>query len=212
MKMVGVPVTPFATPIGKILVDAGAHALAFQVARQALHVEADRAGCLEHVFLRQRRWPLIERVVHLPEAPLQGGGLGRPGGELGPGVSPFVGKLTVDVGQALAHRVTEALDDVAEAAAIGAEIVAKHQHRRRAVATPARVVAARVDRALERELDAGSGHSDVAGDRPHLGRGVVAQVEEDLVHVAPSPALRRIVALDDRVAGGVEMRGGVAVG
>src|ERR1700693_2213901 len=52
----------------------------------------------------------------------------------------------------------------------------------------------------------------VSRDRPVLGRRPVGQVEEDFVHVAPAPALGRVVALDDRVAGGAEMLGGVAIG
>src|SRR5581483_9883490 len=39
----------------------------------------------------------------------------------------------------------------------------------------------------------------------------VAEVEERLVDIAPAPALRRVVALDDRVLRRVEMLGGVAV-
>ena len=48
--------------------------------------------------------------------------------------------------------------------------------------------------------------------RPVMRRDAIAEVEEDLVDIAPAPAFRRIVALDDRMAGRVEMLGGVAVG
>jgi hypothetical protein len=39
----------------------------------------------------------------------------------------------------------------------------------------------------------------------------VIEFDERFVHVAPAPAFRRIVALDDRVTGLMGMRGGVAV-
>ena len=53
--------------------------------------------------------------------------------------------------------------------------------------------------------------SDVARDRPVLRRRAIAEIEDDLVDVAPAPAFRRIVALDDRMAGRVEVLGGVTV-
>ena len=48
-------------------------------------------------------------------------------------------------------------------------------------------------------------------DRPVLFRRSVRQVEECLVDVAPAPVFGWIVAFDDRVAGGVEVLGGVPV-
>src|ERR1700752_209657 len=45
-----------------------------------------------------------------------------------------------------------------------------------------------------------------------LRRGALAKVQEDLVDVAPSPAFRRIVALDDRMMRRVKVPCGVAVG
>ena len=45
-----------------------------------------------------------------------------------------------------------------------------------------------------------------------MRRLAVRQVEHDLVEIAPAPAFRRIVTLDDRMLGGVEMLGGVPVG
>src|SRR5579862_524319 len=48
-------------------------------------------------------------------------------------------------------------------------------------------------------------------DRPALRR-LVVELDEFLVDIAPAPAFRRVVAFDDRVAGGAEMLGGVAVG
>src|ERR1051325_9003392 len=54
--------------------------------------------------------------------------------------------------------------------------------------------------------------SNIARDRPELWRSAIGQIEHDLVDVAPAPALGRIIALDHRMAGGVEMFGGVAVG
>src|SRR6478672_8601559 len=54
--------------------------------------------------------------------------------------------------------------------------------------------------------------SDPTRDRPQLRRDVLAEIEEDFVDIAPAPALRRVVALDDRMAGGVIMGGCVPVG
>ena len=53
--------------------------------------------------------------------------------------------------------------------------------------------------------------SIVARDRTVVRRLAVRQIEHHLVDVAPAPAFRRIVALDDRMAGGVEMLGRVLV-
>ena len=55
-------------------------------------------------------------------------------------------------------------------------------------------------------------HSDETGNRPILRRHVFTQVDEDLIDVAPSPTFRRIITLDDRVAGGAEVLGGVFPG
>ena len=52
--------------------------------------------------------------------------------------------------------------------------------------------------------------SVIARDRAPCGV-LVGQVDDHLVDVAPAPALGRIVALDDRMAGGVEVRGRVPV-
>src|ERR1700712_2714110 len=53
--------------------------------------------------------------------------------------------------------------------------------------------------------------SVVARDRPALRRAALAKVERHFIHIAPAPALRRVIALDDRVARGVEVGGGVPV-
>jgi hypothetical protein len=42
-------------------------------------------------------------------------------------------------------------------------------------------------------------------NRSVLRRNVLPQIEEDLVHIAPGPALRRIVSLNDGVMGGMVM-------
>jgi len=47
-------------------------------------------------------------------------------------------------------------------------------------------------------------------DRPHLFGGVI-QIDKNLIHIALAPAVRRIVAFDDRVLCLMEVRGGVAV-
>src|ERR1700750_1142871 len=44
-----------------------------------------------------------------------------------------------------------------------------------------------------------------------MRRLAVGQIEDDLVEITPAPAFGRIVALDDRMAGGMEMRGRVLV-
>jgi hypothetical protein len=51
-----------------------------------------------------------------------------------------------------------------------------------------------------------------ARDGSVLWGRVVAKIEHDLVDVAPAPAFRRVVALDDRMLGAVEMRRRVAMG
>src|SRR6202035_4048710 len=55
-------------------------------------------------------------------------------------------------------------------------------------------------------------HLIVARDRTVVGSLSARQVEQHFIDIAPAPAFRRIVALDDRMAGGVEMFGGVLVG
>src|SRR5437867_9206738 len=49
-----------------------------------------------------------------------------------------------------------------------------------------------------------------SSDRARLGSLAIFEIEPDLVDIAPAPAFRRVIAFDDGVAGGVEMRGGVA--
>src|SRR5271163_4373997 len=51
----------------------------------------------------------------------------------------------------------------------------------------------------------------VARDRAVVGRLAVGEIEHHFVDVAPSPAFGRIVAFDDRMAGGVKMLGCVPV-
>src|SRR5258708_26289441 len=45
-----------------------------------------------------------------------------------------------------------------------------------------------------------------------MRRHPVGQIEQDLVDKTPAPALRRVVAFDDRMPGGMKMPGGVLVG
>ena len=40
---------------------------------------------------------------------------------------------------------------------------------------------------------------------PILGRGVAVQVDLDLIHIAPAPTFWRIVALNDRMSGGMKV-------
>src|SRR5664279_927692 len=54
--------------------------------------------------------------------------------------------------------------------------------------------------------------SIIARDRPVMRRLPVRQVEQHLVDITPAPPFRRIVALDDRMPGGVEMLRRVLVG
>ena len=51
----------------------------------------------------------------------------------------------------------------------------------------------------------------VARDRSVVRRHAVRKIEHRLVDIAPAPALRRIIALDDRMARGLEMPGRVLV-
>src|ERR1700730_14593580 len=53
--------------------------------------------------------------------------------------------------------------------------------------------------------------SNVARDRPVVRRGASAEVQNNLVDITPSPAFRRIVALDDRMAGLVKVLGCMTV-
>jgi hypothetical protein len=52
---------------------------------------------------------------------------------------------------------------------------------------------------------------NVAWNRAKLLRGTVGEIEPYFVDVAPAPAFRRIITLDDRMPGGVKMFGGMAV-
>jgi hypothetical protein len=45
-----------------------------------------------------------------------------------------------------------------------------------------------------------------------LARWPIRKVEFNFVDVTPSPVLRRIIAFNDRVSGGVEMLGGMPMG
>src|SRR5690606_2943426 len=51
---------------------------------------------------------------------------------------------------------------------------------------------------------------DVTRNRPELRR-LVWQRDFHFIDIAPAPAFRRVIAFDDRVRSGVEMRGGVPV-
>ena len=44
-----------------------------------------------------------------------------------------------------------------------------------------------------------------------MRRLAIRQIEQHLIDIAPAPAFRRIVTLDDRMPGGVKVRGGVTV-
>src|ERR1041385_483807 len=50
-----------------------------------------------------------------------------------------------------------------------------------------------------------------ARDRTVVRRLALREIEHDFVDVAPAPALRRVVALDDGMAGGMKMFRGVPV-
>src|ERR1700761_5716015 len=54
--------------------------------------------------------------------------------------------------------------------------------------------------------------SIVTRDRSVVRCLAIRQVEQRFVDVAPAPALGRVIALDDRMRGGVKMFGGVLVG
>jgi hypothetical protein len=44
-----------------------------------------------------------------------------------------------------------------------------------------------------------------------MRRHPFGKIKKDFVHVTPAPAFRRIVALDDRVMGGVKVLGSVPI-
>ena len=145
-----------ATAISEIFVDMGLDIGVGEIAFEAVHVEADRAGGIEHVLARKRRLASIERVVHVEEAALPCGRFRRLGGELRPGVGVLVGEVAEDVGQALAQRLAQAGEHAAKAPAVGAQVVAVDQYANPIVgfAVPAHVIALEVDRTPQSELDA----------------------------------------------------------
>ena len=51
----------------------------------------------------------------------------------------------------------------------------------------------------------------IARNRPVLRRGSIRKVEKNFVYITPAPVFRRIVALNDRVRGGVKMFGRMSV-
>jgi hypothetical protein len=51
----------------------------------------------------------------------------------------------------------------------------------------------------------------IARNRPVLRCGSIRKVEKNFVYITPAPVFRRIVALDDRVRGGVKMFGRMSV-
>jgi hypothetical protein len=51
----------------------------------------------------------------------------------------------------------------------------------------------------------------IARNRPVLRRGSIRKVEKNFVYITPAPVFRRIVALNDRVRGGVKMFGCMSV-
>src|SRR5207237_10490687 len=59
--------------------------------------------------------------------------------------------------------------------------------------------------------DASRRGSNPARDRPRVRGLPVAEVEQHLVHPAPPPAFRRVIALDHRMPGRMEMRPGMPV-
>ena len=63
-----------------------------------------------------------------------------------------------------------------------------------------------------RRRQAGGVGSHIAGNRSQLRRGVVAEIDHHRVGIAPGPALRRVISLDDRVFRRVIMGGCVPVG
>jgi hypothetical protein len=51
----------------------------------------------------------------------------------------------------------------------------------------------------------------IARNRPVLRRGSIRKVEKNFIYITPAPMFRRIVALNDRVRGGVKMFGRMSV-
>ena len=105
------------------------------------------------VFCGERRGVLVEKVVHLNEAPLPSGGLRGTRERRGAGMRTFVGIVPEDEGETIAERFAQPEEHAAETPAIRAEIVPV-QHERDDVArcsTALNVVAGRVDLSQQSE-------------------------------------------------------------
>ncbi len=101
--------------------------------------------------LSERRLLLIEKVVHLPEPPLFGGRLRSTRNQVRAGMRTLIGKLTEDIGQALAERLTKPRQHKAQTPAIRTEIVAINEDADDALAraAAAHMVAGRIDGAQQ---------------------------------------------------------------
>src|SRR5450432_1758456 len=80
-----------------------------------------------------------------------------------------------------------------------------------AVVTPSRVCRIAASRGWTSIGVMGNAVSVVTRNRTVVRRLAIAQVEDELVDETPAPAFGRVVALDDRVRGGVEVLGRVTV-
>ena len=122
------------------------HGGALEVALEARHVHAERAGEVRYLRLADRRLLLVEPVVQLPEAPLFSRRFGRAREQLGARMRPLVGEVAEHVGETLAERLAQAQDHRPQTPAIGTEVVGvENQAHRAARRAATHVVAFRLD-------------------------------------------------------------------
>ena len=122
--------------VREILFDACAHIVAFEVAREAVDVEPDRARDIDEIRLVDRRLAIEKPVVHFEEMPLSMGRLRSSGSKLGARVCAFVREVPEHVQEPVSERFAKARENLAQPPAVGAEKVLvrddDRRHRRRA--------------------------------------------------------------------------------
>ena len=144
MKKVGVPETPLRSALSTSSATRSAPTWSRKYSVKRVDVEAELLGIADQIVRAERVLVAEQEVVHLPEGPLLGGGLGRFRGEL---------RARVDVGE---RQMAPDVADVAELAqklahdrlgptAVGALEVAVLDDCDDAVHRPANVVALRID-------------------------------------------------------------------
>src|SRR5262249_54306425 len=95
---------PVAFAVVDVLLDASFELPIRNIFLELRHVEIDLSSEVPNDAVVKRRLTLIESVVHLPKAPLPGGGFCRARRELCSRMCAFVGKVAEDVSEALPER------------------------------------------------------------------------------------------------------------